>query len=69
MENRPKKRKGIEVEGITIEEAINKALKILNVSRDQVDVKIVCEEKKGLFGMEGQKLAKIKVFIKNDKKS
>jgi hypothetical protein len=28
-------------------------------------VKVVCEEQKGLFGMEGAKPAKIKVIIKN----
>ena len=62
-ENLPK---NIEVEGSTVEEAIKKALEILNVSRDDVVVKIVCEEKKGLFGMEGAKPAKIKVFLKEN---
>jgi len=56
--------KGIEVEGGTVEEAIEKALDILKVPRDEVDVKIVCEEQKGLFGMEGAKPAKIKVTLK-----
>ena len=60
-----KKHKGIEVEGATVEDAIKKALSILNVSRDEISVKIVCEEQKGLFGMEGAKPAKIKVRIKN----
>ncbi len=65
-ENTPKENlpKSIEVEGSTVEEAIKKALKLLNVSRDDVIVKIVCEEKKGLFGMEGAKPAKIKVSLK-----
>jgi len=61
--------KGIEVEGISVEEAIKKALKILKVSREEIEVKVVCEEKKGLFGMEGAKPAKIKVFRKNKQKS
>ena len=56
--------KSIEVEGNTVEDAIKKALDILAVSRDAVDVKIVCEEKKGLFGMKGAKSAKIKVSLK-----
>lgn len=56
--------KTIEVEGRTVEDAIKKALQILNVSRDSIEVKVVCEEKKGLFGMEGAKPAKIKVFLK-----
>ena len=51
-------------EGVTVEEAINKAIHDLGVTRDQIDVKVVCEEKKGLFGMQGAKLAKIKVSIK-----
>lgn len=62
IENR---QKGIEVEGSTVEDAIKKALSILNVSRDEINVKVVCEEQKGLFGMEGAKPAKIKVRIKN----
>ncbi|MCA9408435.1 MAG: Jag N-terminal domain-containing protein [Candidatus Omnitrophica bacterium] len=56
-----KKVKGIEVEGSTVEEAIQKAMEMLNLSRDEINVKVVCEEKKGLFGMEGAKPAKIKV--------
>ena len=46
------------------EDAISKALVELNVSRDEINVKIVCEEQKGLFGMEGVKPAKIKVTLK-----
>ena len=56
--------KNIEVEASTVEQAIKKALKLLNASRDDVVVKIVCEEKKGLFGMEGAKLAKVKITLK-----
>ena len=57
-------KKSIEIEGSTVESAIKKALKLLNVPRASVDVKVVCEEKKGLFGMEGAKPAKVKVTIK-----
>jgi len=60
--------KSIEVEGRTVEDAINKALEFLNVSREKISLKIVCEEKRGLFGMEGEKPAKIKVWLKNDNK-
>jgi spoIIIJ-associated protein len=56
--------KSIEVEGSTVEDAVGKALNFLGVSRDDIIVKVVCEEKKGLFGMEGGKPAKIKVTIK-----
>ena len=59
----------IEIEGVTIEEAIKKAIDVLRVSRDQLSIKIVSEEKKGLFGMEGEKPAKIKVSVKRNKNS
>ena len=57
-----------EFEGADVEEAINKALISLKVSREDIVMKIVCEEKKGLFGMVGGKLAKIKVSLKPQKK-
>ena len=65
-ENTPKQNfpKSIEVEGSTVEEAIKRALELLNVAREEVSIKVVCEEKKGLFGMEGAKPAKIKVSLK-----
>ena len=56
--------KSIDVEGATVEDAINKALGQLKVSREEINVKVVCEEQKGLFGMEGAKTAKIKVTLK-----
>ena len=59
--------KSIEIEGCTVEDAIGKAMAELGVSRDQLLIKIVCEEKKGLFGMEGAKPAKIKVSLKKKK--
>ena len=52
-----------EFEGGTAEEAIGKAEKIFGASRETLEIKIVCEEKRGLFGMRGAKLAKIKVKI------
>ncbi len=59
--------KSYEFEGGTIEEAIKKALQVLNVSRETINVRVVCEEQKGLFGMEGVSPAKIKVTIKQKK--
>ena len=56
--------KSIEVEGVTVEDAIKTALTLLNATRDEVLVKVVCEEQKGLFGMKGAKPAKIKVSLK-----
>lgn len=52
-------------EGGTVEDAINKAVRELRLKRDQIDIKVVCEEKRGLFGMQGAKLAKIKVIVKD----
>ena len=59
-----RKTKSIEIEGPTTKEAIKKALRFLNVPRDSVIIKVLCEEKKGLFGMEGAKPAKVKVTLK-----
>ncbi len=53
-----------EFEGNTLDEAINKAVLKLGVPKNRLDIKIVCEEKRGLFGMQGAKAAKIKVTIK-----
>ena len=61
--------KSIEIEGKTVDDAIHKALELLKVSRDKINVKVVCEEKKGLFGMEGEKPAKIMVSLKNKSNS
>ena len=54
----------IEFEGNTLDEAINKAVARFGVSKNKLNIKIVCEEKRGLFGMQGAKTAKIKVTIK-----
>ena len=54
----------IEFEGNTLDEAINKAVLKLGVPKNKLDIKIVREEKLGLFGMQGAKSAKIKVTIK-----
>ena len=51
----------------TVEEAIEKALSKLGRSREDINVKVVCEEKRGLFGMEGATLAKIAVTLKKQK--
>ena len=59
----------IEVEAVTIEEAIRKALKTLNAKKSDVTIKVLKEEHKGLFGMQGAELAKIKVMIKAPKPS
>ena len=56
----------VEFEGADVEDAIDKAMKHFSLTREQLNIRVVCEEKKGLFGMEGEKLAKIKVSKKKD---
>ncbi|MEW6008290.1 MAG: Jag N-terminal domain-containing protein [Candidatus Omnitrophota bacterium] len=53
----------IEIEGKNPESAIRKALKILNVARKDVEIKILSEEKRGLFGMEGGKPSRVRVTV------
>jgi spoIIIJ-associated protein len=57
-----------EFEGKTVKDAIELALQKLSVAKEDVDIKILCEEKRGLFGMEGEKPAKIQVYLKKEKK-
>ena len=56
----------IEVEGKSVEEAIKKALKELKLTRDKVKIVVLSEEKRGLFGMPGAKLAKVRVTLKEN---
>ena len=58
-----KKMKSIDVEGATVKDAIKKALLKLGVARDCVEVKVLAEGNKGLFGMKGSKQAKVKVKV------
>jgi len=53
----------IEIEGMTVREAVKKALKELKLPRDKVKIEILSEERKGLFGMPGAKLAKVRVSV------
>lgn len=57
----------IEIEGKTVEEAIKLALKELKLPRDKVQIEVLSEEEKGLFGMAGAKPAKVRVSLKKDK--
>ena len=53
-----------EFSGKNVEEAIEKGLKELGLSRDDVEVKILDEGKAGLFGLMGASPAKIKLIVK-----
>ena len=54
----------IEIEGKSVEVAIKTALKRLNLPRNQVEIEILFEGEKGLFGMAGGKPAKVRVSPK-----
>ncbi|PIQ87709.1 MAG: hypothetical protein COV73_02640 [Candidatus Omnitrophica bacterium CG11_big_fil_rev_8_21_14_0_20_43_6] len=62
-----KKVKYVEVEGRTVEEAVEKALEKLKLPRNQVKIESLSEEKKGLFGMTGAKPAKVRVSVIENK--
>ena len=53
--------KSIEVEGKTIEAAIEEALAILHIPRNRVKIEILADGEQGLFGMAGGKPAKVRV--------
>jgi spoIIIJ-associated protein len=53
----------IEMEGKTPEDAIKKALEVLDAPRERVKVEILNEGSKGLFGMIGSKQAKIRAEL------
>ena len=55
----------IEVEAKSAQEAIKIALSKLNVKKSQVKVSVLREENKGLFSMQGTKLAKVRVKKKS----
>lgn len=59
----------VEVEGKTVEEAIRKALQTLKLPRNKVNIEVLSEEEKGLFGMPGAKPAKVRVTSVEDKEN
>ncbi|MCD5406214.1 MAG: protein jag [Desulfotomaculum sp.] len=54
----------IEISGKTVEEALDKALQELGVSKEKVEYQIIEPGSKGIWGIFGKKFAKIKVVIK-----
>lgn len=53
--------KAIEQEGKTTNEAIEKALKKLGITKEEAKIEILTEGNRGLFGLVGSKPAKVKV--------
>ncbi|ASN03795.1 RNA-binding cell elongation regulator Jag/EloR [Virgibacillus necropolis] len=49
--------------GQSVEEAVQSALEQLSATRDQVDITIIDEGKKGLFGVFGSKRAIVKITL------
>jgi spoIIIJ-associated protein len=52
--------------GKSVNEAVESALTQLNASRDQVEIDIIDEGKKGLFGLFGSRLSVVKVMVTID---
>ncbi|MCL2322350.1 MAG: protein jag [Oscillospiraceae bacterium] len=58
--------KVIEMTGRTVEDAVESALKELNLTRDKVDIDVIEEGSRGLFNLIGVKPARVKVTVKKD---
>lgn len=58
--------KEITATGQTVEEAIEKGISQLKVSREKVDIKVIDEGKKGIFGIFGSRLAIVKLTVNVD---
>jgi len=56
--------KWVEKTAKTIDEAVELALKELNITKDNVDIEILEQPNKGLFGLIGTRLAKVRVTVK-----
>lgn len=52
--------------GSTVEDAINQALKELNARKDQVEISIIDEGKRGILGIFGARPAVVKAILKVD---
>ncbi len=55
--------RSIEAVGKTVEEAINEGLEQLGVDRSQVQVEVIDEGNKGIFGLIGTKLARVNLLV------
>lgn len=58
--------KNIEITGKTVDDAIESGLKELGVKKEKVEIEIIEQGSRGLFGRIGVKPAKVKLTLKND---
>jgi len=56
--------KVVEGSGRNVEEAVEEALRELGVSRERVDVEVLEEPSRGLFGILGSRRARVRVMLK-----
>lgn len=54
----------VEKTGKSVQEAINLALEELNADREHVEIEVLDEGNKGIFGILGNKVARVKVTMK-----
>jgi len=54
--------KFIDIEGKSVEDAIETGINRLNLPREKVEIKILSEPQSGLFGMGGPSKAKIRLY-------
>ncbi len=57
--------KNVTIERTTVEEAVKAALAELEAEREEVEIEVINEPSKGLFGLIGSKNAKVKVTVTN----
>jgi len=56
----------IEIEGKTVDEAIEQAIQLLNVSKEQLNIEIISNGSQGFFGFINSRKARIKVSVVQD---
>ena len=55
--------KSVTIEKTTVEEAVETALLELKAEREEVEIEVINEPSRGLFGLIGSKNAKVKVTV------
>jgi len=55
-------KKFIDIEGKSVEDAIETGINRLNLPREKVEIKILSEPQAGLFGMDGPSKAKVRLY-------